>query len=185
MGSSWTIQIVVLAGVALIIMFIYNRLISLKNMAHNALSNIDVQLKKRYDLIPALVDAVRGYMDHEQELLEKITHLRSRAQNGNLSDEQSVDINNQLSRALGNLLVNVEAYPELKASDNFMHLQRSLAEVEEQLSASRRSFNMSVTKLNTAIETFPTNMVAKLFSFKKQSLFEATANERQTVDVEL
>lgn len=185
MGSSWMFQMLVLGGVVLIIILIYNRLVSLKNKAHNALSNIDVQLKKRYDLIPALVDAVKGYMDHEQALLEKITQLRSRAQKGNLSDEQSVDINNQLSRALGNLLVNVEAYPELKASDNFMHLQRSLAEVEEQLSASRRSFNMSVTKLNTAIETFPSNMIAKLFSFKKQSLFEATANERQTVDVQV
>ena len=185
MNGSSLLYAIVLGGILLSVLFIYNRLISLKNMAHNALSNIDVQLKKRYDLIPSLVQAVKGYMDHEKDLLEKITSLRARAQNGNLSDEQSVDINNQLSQALGNLLVNVEAYPELKASDNFLHLQRSLAEVEEQLSASRRSFNMSVTKLNTALETFPSNLVGKLFSFRKQSLFEATANERQTVNVEL
>ncbi|NBC24324.1 MAG: LemA family protein [Bacteroidetes bacterium] len=185
MNGSSLLYAIVLGGILLSVLFIYNRLISLKNMAHNALSNIDVQLKKRYDLIPSLVRAVKGYMDHEKDLLEKITSLRARAQSGNLSDEQSVDINNQLSQALGNLLVNVEAYPELKASDNFLHLQRSLAEVEEQLSASRRSFNMSVTKLNTALETFPSNLVGKLFSFRKQSLFEATANERQTVNVEL
>lgn len=185
MNGSLLVLAILLGVILLSVLIIYNRLISLKNMAHNALSNIDVQLKKRYDLIPSLVQTVKGYMDHEKDLLEKITSLRARAQSGNLSDEQSVDINNQLSRALGNLLVNVEAYPDLKASDNFLHLQRSLAEVEEQLSASRRSFNMSVTKLNTSLEKFPSNLVGKLFGFKKQSLFEATASERNTVNVEL
>ncbi len=177
--------ILILFILAIGIMIVYNKFVSLKNKAHNALSNIDVQLKKRYDLIPALVDTVKGYMDHERALFEHITVLRSRAQKGNLSDEESVDINNQLSRALGKLLVNVEAYPDLKASNNFMQLQRALTEVEEQLSASRRSYNMSVTKLNTAIESFPSNLVANIFSFKKQSLFEATASERKTVDVEI
>jgi len=183
-GNSVLITII-LAVVLLSVLFIYNRLIALKNRAHNALSNIDVQLKKRYDLIPALVSAVRGYMDHEKSLLAKITQLRARADQGNLSDEQRIDINNQLSSALGTLLVNVEAYPELKASTNFMHLQRSLAEVEEQLSASRRSYNMSVTKLNISIESFPTSLIAKMFNFNKQSLFEATANERHTVHIEM
>jgi LemA protein len=174
------------AGIlGLIVIFMYNHLVSLKNKAHNALSNIDVQLKKRYDLIPQLVDAVKGYMQHEKELLEKITALRSRAASNNLSDDQKVDINNQLSRAIGQVMVNVESYPDLKASNNFMHLQRSLTEVEEQLSASRRSFNMSVTQLNTTIEKFPSNIIANIFGFKKQQLFEATGTERHAVSLDM
>lgn len=185
MNGSLLFVSIFLFFLVMFIVVIYNRLVTLKNKAHNAISNIDVQLKKRYDLIPALVDSVKGYMTHEKALLKEITVLRSKAQQRNLSDEENVDINNQLSSALGKLLVNVEAYPDLKASDNFMHLQRSLAEVEEQLSASRRSFNMAVTKLNISIESFPSNVIASLFNFKKQSLFEATANERKTVEVDI
>ncbi len=185
MNTSILVLSIGLGVLLLIIIFMYNHLVSLKNKAHNALSNIDVQLKKRYDLIPQLVDAVKGYMEHEEEVLKKITALRSRAANNNLSDDQKVDINNQISRALGQVMVTVESYPDLKASDNFMHLQRSLTEVEEQLSASRRSFNMAVTLLNTSIEKFPSNIIANIFGFKKQQLFEATGTERHSVSLDM
>lgn len=180
--NSGIIILIVIGILFLSVIAIYNRLVSLRNMARNAFANIDVMLKKRYDLIPNLVQAAKGYMKHEQETLEKITALRAQAMAPNVSDDQKVSLNNMISKALGNIMVSVEAYPELKASDNFLHLQRSMAEIEEQLSASRRSYNMSVTEFNNKIEMFPSNIIANMFKFERKPLFEATPTEKDVVD---
>ncbi len=163
---------------------IYNQFINLRNLAKNAFSNIDVMLKKRYDLIPQLVNTAKAYMKHERATLEEITKLRNQAMAISDSENKKVQLNNQLSDAIGNLMVSVEAYPELKASKNFLHLQRSIAEVEEQLSASRRSYNMAVTQLNTKTERIPSNLIANWFGFERKPLFNATATEKKQINVD-
>lgn len=169
--------------VFLYIIITYNRFVSLTNKAHNAFSNIDVMLKKRNDLIPNLVSAVKGYMKHEQETLQSLTALRSQAMQSGISDDQKMHLNNQISKTMGGLMVSMEAYPDLKASDNVMHLQRSIIEIEEQLSASRRSYNMAVTQFNNALQMFPSNIIGKMLSYKRKTFFEATASEKKQVDV--
>lgn len=161
----------------------YNRFIMLRNMADKAFSTIDVMAKKRYDLIPNLVAAVQKYMEHERGTLTEITELRAKAMHGNLSPDQRVKLENQISAALGNIRLSVENYPELKASENFKQLQGSLNEVEEQLSASRRAFNAAVTDYNNAVQMFPSNVFALVFNFRSRTLLETPENERQNVDV--
>ncbi len=183
-----TSLIIILAALGILLIWtlsVYNSLVNLRNMAKNAFANIDVMLKKRYDLIPNLVNTVKGYMKHEKETFEQLTKLRQQAIQLETSDDAKVDLNNQISELMGNIMVSVEAYPDLKASDNFLHLQRTIAEIEEQLSASRRSYNMAVTELNTKTETIPSNLIANLFKFKRKPLFQATATERKRVEVEI
>lgn len=177
--------IILLSLVGIVVLYFiatYNRFVSLSNKAHNAFSNIDVMLKKRYDLIPNLVSAVKGYMKHEQETLEKLTALRSQAMQSDKSEEKKIDLNNKISQALGQVMVSMEAYPDLKASNNIMHLQRSLTEIEEQLSASRRSYNMTVTQYNNALQMFPSNIIGNMLSYENKTFFEATPTEKQVVD---
>lgn len=174
---------------ALVLLFfyllsIYNRFITFRNQARNAFANIDVMLKKRYDLIPSLINTVKGYMSHERAILEEITALRNTLNQGGLSEDKVVDLNNQVSQAIGSVFVAVEAYPDLKASQNFLHLQRSMAEIEEQLSASRRSFNMAATIYNTLLEKIPSNIVGKIFGFQKKCLFQATIEEKKLKDIQ-
>ena len=180
-----TILIFISAFIFLVLVGFYNRFVNYKNRARNAFSNIDVMLRKRYDLIPTLVDTVKGYMQHETTLLSEVTILRSQAQHPKISQEQKVELNNALSASIGKVLVAVEAYPDLKASSNFLHLQRSIAEMEEQLSASRRSYNMAVTQYNTLLESFPSNLVGKLFNFKRKCLFRVTYEETKAPSVQL
>ncbi|HEV7281009.1 MAG TPA: LemA family protein [Pirellulaceae bacterium] len=161
----------------------YNTLVSKRNQADNAFASMDVQLKKRYDLIPNLVATVQQYTKHESETLTKITELRAKASSPSTSSEEAVHLNNELNRAMGRLMVQVEAYPELRASENFNQLQRSLNEVEEQLSASRRAFNAAVTDYNDSVQMVPTNMVAGMFGFRPREVFEIPEKERQNVDV--
>ena len=130
----------------------YNSLVDKKNQVENAFGGMDVQLKKRYDLIPNLISSVKTYMRHESDTLTEITELRTKALSGGLSNDDKVDLDNKITSKLGGIMVAVENYPDLKASDNFIQLQRSLNEVEEQISASRRSYNASVTDLNNGIE---------------------------------
>jgi LemA protein len=174
----------ILIGVVLVwLLVVYNQFISMRNKAKNAYANIDVMLKKRFDLIPQLVQAVKGYMNYEQEVLEKIVELRNHLERHNLSEDEKVSIQNILTENMGRVFVVVENYPNLKASRQFVHLQKSLAEIEEQLSASRRSYNMSVTHFNTLLQKFPSNVVGKLFGFKKKELFLATVSEKVVQDV--
>ncbi|MCH8535398.1 MAG: LemA family protein [Flavobacteriaceae bacterium] len=185
MNNSWLIPLLILIFVLIWGLSVYNQLVNLRNLAKNAFSNIDVMLKKRYDLIPQLVQTVKAYMTYEKEILENITTLRNQAIAHDNSENQKVQINNQLSDAIGNLMLSVEAYPELKASKNFLHLQRSIAEVEEQLSASRRSYNMAITQLNTKTESIPSNLIANWFGFERKPLFKATATEKKQIDVSI
>ncbi|MFW5725947.1 MAG: LemA family protein [Bacteroidota bacterium] len=161
----------------------YNRLVRLRNMADKAFASIDAMAKKRYDLIPNLVATVSKYMEHERATLAEITEMRAKAVSGNLSDNEKVDLDNKISRAMGGIMVAVENYPDLKANQNFLQLQGSLNEVEEQLSAARRAYNAAVTDYNNACQMFPSNVFAVIFNFKTKRLFEISELERQNVNV--
>lgn len=178
-----TAPLIALGLIALFAAVAYNRFIRLRNMADKAFSTIDVMAKKRYDLIPNLVAAVQKYMEHERGTLTSITEMRARAMQGNLSPDERVKLENQITRSLGNIQVAVENYPELKASENFKQLQASLNEVEEQLSASRRAYNAAVTDYNNAVQMFPSNMFALIFRFQSRALLETPEQERQNVNV--
>lgn len=156
--------------VGMIIAGIYNNLIRKRNMVDNAFYSIDVQLKKRYDLIPSLVETVKGYMHHEKDLLTSITELRTRALGSNdLNDK--VKLANDISKGIGQLLVSVENYPDLKASQNFLHLQASLNETEEQLAASRRFYNSAVAEYHNALQQFPSSIIAKKSGMQPREYF--------------
>jgi LemA protein len=174
-------------GIVVVLLFLffllYNSLINKKNQVENAFAGIDTLLKKRYDLIPNLVATVKQYMQHEAGVLTEVTELRSKALSGGLSSDEAVDLNNKIGRALGGIMVAVENYPDLKASENFQQLQRSLNEVEEQISAARRAFNAAVTDFNNAVEMFPTNLLASMMNYRRRQLFEIPEKERQNVNV--
>jgi LemA protein len=149
----------------------YNRLVRSRQMAQEGLSGIDVQLKRRADLIPNLIESVRGYMGHERQVLEKVTDLRAKSlQAGSVAEKGQVE--GLLSRALGNLFAVAENYPDLKASQNFLELQKSLADIEEQLQLSRRYYNGAARNLNILVDSFPSNIVARMFGFTSVEYFE-------------
>jgi LemA protein len=173
----------VLLFVLLFVVLLYNSLVSKKNSVDNAFSSVDVLLKKRYDLIPNLVAAVKGYMTHEQGVLEKVTELRAKAMSPNVSADEKLEYGNMMTSFLRGIMVSVENYPQLKASENFLHLQASLTEVEEQISAARRAYNASVLSYNNAVEMLPTNFLASLMHYQKRRFFEAAAGEKEAVRV--
>jgi LemA protein len=150
---------------------IYNRLVRLKNNREQAFADIDVQLKQRHDLIPQLVDSVKGYMGHERGVLTEITDARSNAMKATTINEK-IAAEERLSNALEGLKVSVEAYPDLKASQNFMDLQNEISDIENKLAAARRFFNSATKELNVATEVFPSNIIAILFNFKRETMFE-------------
>ncbi len=174
--------IILVAAVLLVIYFIslYNRLVKYRNTRENAFADIDVQLKQRHDLIPQLVETVRGYMKHESETLLKVTAARAQAMSAKSIDEK-IDAENLLSGALNGLKVSLEAYPDLKASTNFLQLQEEISDIENKLSAVRRFFNSATKELNNAIEVFPSNIAAKLFGFKREKMFDL-GEERVTLE---
>ncbi len=181
-----TTLIVIIAAVVLfllIVISIFNSLTNKKNQVANAFGTIDVQLKNRYDLIPNLVATVQQYATHERELLSKITDLRTRALQQNVTPEDRVNLDNQISSALSGLMVAVENYPDLKASQNFIDLQRALNEVESQIAAARRAYNAAVTDYNNAIEMFPGKLMAGMMLLKTKQVFTATETERGNVNV--
>lgn len=160
---------------------LYNRLVRLRNHRENAFADIDVQLRQRNDLIPQLVSTVKGYAQHEQELLERITAARSAVMGaGNINDKIQAD--SQLTSALQGLRVQVEAYPDLKANTNFLQLQEEISDIENKLAASRRFFNGATRELNTAVESFPSNMIAGQFGFTRQPLYELGTDQRATME---
>ncbi len=150
---------------------IYNRLIALRNNRENAFADIDVQLKQRHDLIPQLINTVKGYMKHESDILIKVTEARSNALSAKNLNEKIV-AETQLSSAMQGLQIAVEAYPDLKANQNFMQLQEEISDIENKLAAARRFFNSSTKELNSYVEMFPWNIVAKIFNFKKEDMFD-------------
>ena len=177
MSVDWIVAIAAVV-VALFLIVHYNRLVRGRNGVENAFSTIDVQLKQRCDLIPKVVDAVRGYMGHERGVLEQLTALRSQASASGLPAAQRMALDGQMAGLLHGLIARVEAYPDLKASETVVMLQRSLNEVESQIAAARRTYNAAVTSYNITVETVPTNMVAGMFGFGRRALFEAAEPDR-------
>lgn len=178
-----TFIIIIIAIVVIILLLIslYNKLVKLRNNRENAFADIDVQLKQRHDLIPQLVDSVKGYMKHEEKVLTQITAARAGAMNASTIDEK-IAAENQLTTALSGLKIAVEAYPDLKASANFMQLQEEISDVENKLAAVRRFFNSATKELNNAVETFPSNIIAGMFGFKKETMFDLGVTQRQTLE---
>jgi len=166
--------------VALWAVSLYNRLIRLRNSREQAFADVDVQLKQRHDMIPQLVEAVRGYMQHERGVLTEITEARANAMQAKTINEK-ISAEQRLSTALDGLRVAVEAYPDLKASQNFLDLQNEIADIENKIAAARRFFNSATKELNTAIEIFPSNLVATLFNFKREPMFDL-GEQRTTVE---
>lgn len=163
------------------IVFIYNNLVALRNNRENAFANIDVQLKQRYDLIPQLVETVKGYAKHEKELLERVTQARTAAMSAT-SINGKIEADNALSSALAGLKVQVEAYPELKANQNFLQLQTEISDIENKLAAARRFFNSATRELNNGVQTFPGNIIAGMFGFHKETMYEIAEQDRATLD---
>ncbi|GMU95877.1 MULTISPECIES: LemA family protein [Ignavibacterium] len=166
--------IIFLAVIVLIILFfvsIYNALIRLRNQVKNAWAQIDVQLKRRHDLIPNLIETVKGYMTHERQIMENITKYRSQAMNAQTVGEKA-QAESLLSGALGQLRVQVENYPDLKANQNFLALQEELTATENKISFARQNYNDQVLMYNNKIQMFPSNIVAGMFNFKEEEFFE-------------
>jgi LemA protein len=179
------IALLIFLGILLLLMIWaiskYNLFVRLRNNRENAFADIDVQLKQRHDLIPQLVATVKGYASHEKETLDRIVSARAGAINAQSIDEKIV-AENALSSALAGLKVTVEAYPDLKANTNFMQLQEEISDIENKLAAVRRFFNSATKELNTAIEMFPANIIAGMFGFRKEMMFELGASERKTLE---
>jgi len=177
--STTTIIILVLAVVILWVIFAYNRLVALVNQAKEAWADIQVQLKRRYDLIPNLVETVKGYAGHEASIFENVTRARATAMGASSSTpETQAKAENMLTGALKTLFAVSEAYPDLKANQNFLQLQKELGDTEDKIQASRRFYNTTVMTLNTAEQSFPGNIIASTFSFKPMDLFELGDDER-------
>ena len=165
--------LLVIIGLAVVIgIFLYNNLVSLRQKHRQAFSDIDVQLKQRYDLVPQLVETVKGYAAHEKEVLENVTNARTGIDKAGDSIGQRVDAENKLAGALMNLFAVAENYPDLKASDNFQNLMDELSEIEDKIAAARRFYNSATQKLNTAIEQFPGSIIANNFGFEAEEFFE-------------
>jgi LemA protein len=177
----------ILIGIGVVIVFYvifkYNKFIRLKNQVKESFAGMDVHLKKRYDLIPNLVATVKQYATHEESTLTKLTELRSKAMSGNVSSSEKLQLEAQIGTAMKGIMIAVENYPDLKANQNFMHLQRTLNEIEEQLSASRRYYNAAVKQLNDAVMMFPGNILAGIFNIKTEAMFEIDESERKNVNV--
>lgn len=177
------IILIILLVLFIIGFLIYNGLIAARNKVKNAWSQIDVQLKKRYDLVPNLIETVKGYVKHEQLTLTKITELREQAMQAK-DIKETMKANEKMSKEIGGLLnVVVENYPDLKASQNFLMLQEELSGIENKIAYSRQFYNDTVMDYNNKIEMFPTNIFAKAFNFKKQDFLEATSKEKENVKV--
>lgn len=172
----------VVVVVALWLVGVFNSLVRSRNRVREAWSDIDVQLKRRYDLIPNLIETVKGYAAHEQGVLENVIKARSAAM-GAHSIKEHGQAENMLSGALKSLFALAEAYPQLRAVESFAKLQDELSDTENKIQASRRFYNTNVLELNTKIEQFPTNMIASLFGFRQEEFFQATEGEKEPVKV--
>lgn len=181
---SITLIILIILGAFLGYLIVtYNALASLKVRVKEAWSQIDVQLKRRADLIPNLVETVKGYASHEKEVFEKVTEARSAVLSAT-TPAQASDANNMLTQALKSVFAVAEAYPELKASENFLHLQNELSDTESKIAYSRQFYNAVVRDFNTKIVTFPSSLIASVFGFKEETFFEATEAEKANVQVD-
>ncbi|MBN3038064.1 MAG: LemA family protein [Candidatus Omnitrophica bacterium] len=177
------ILLAILVVVAVVFVGIYNRFIRLSNLTKEAWSGIDVQLKRRYDLIPKIVDTVKGYAEHEKNLLEEVTSIRSRLLQMNGAGEKG-NVENHLSHTLKSIFALAENYPDLKANQGFLELQKMISEVEDQIQMARRYYNGTVRDYNICVEAFPSNLIANLLNYKPRDFFEIEyATERKSPDV--
>lgn len=174
------ISIVALVIIAFWVISMYNSLVKLRNNRENAFADIDVQLKQRHDLIPQLVASVKGYASHEKDTLERVINARNGAMHAKTIDDKIV-AENMLSSALSGLKITLEAYPDLKANQNFLQLQEEISDLENKLSSVRRFFNSATKELNNAIQTFPSNLLASMFGFHKEIMFDL-GEQRATLE---
>ena len=178
---------IIIGVVAILLIFVFvtfNKLVSLKNMVKEAFSTMDVYLKKRWDLVPNLVECVKGYASHEQSTLEEIVKLRNTTYDS-LSNTDKVEAGEKMKMGMAKLMMLAESYPELKADKNFRELSEQLIKIEDDIANSRKYYNGTVKNYNIAILTIPNNIVAKLFGFKEEKMFEAAESEKENVKVEL
>ena len=179
----WLIILIIIAVLFIIAFSIYNSLIRSRNNVENAWSQIDVQLKKRYDLVPNLIETVKGYMKHERETLSEITQLRSQAMNATDRDLK-MKADSKMAKAVSGILnVVVESYPDLKASQNFLQLQEELSGIENKIAYSRQYYNDSIMIYNNKVQTVPTNFFAKMFNFQEKKFLETAEAEKKNVKV--
>ena len=177
---------IIIAIIVLIVIYalaLYNSFVKLNNKVKEAFSTMDVYLKKRWDLIPNIVETVKGYAKHEKDTLKEVVELRNSTYD-KMSDEEKIKTNEQLSSGINKIMALAEAYPDLKANENFKDLSKQLTKVEDDIANSRKYYN-GVVRNNNKVEMFPSNIFAGLFGYKSKAMFEASANERENVKVEL
>lgn len=178
---------IVIGIIAILLIYLlvtYNSLVKTNNIVKEAFSTMDIYLKKRWDLIPNLVEVVKGYAKHEQDIFMQITTLRTNTYD-NMTMNKKINVNEQLTQEISKIIAVSENYPELKASENFLQLSRDLSQIEDEIANSRKYYNGSVRILNTKIQMFPSNIVANMFGFKQASMFEANAEEKNNIKVDL
>ena len=178
---------IIIAIIVLIVIYtlaLYNSFVKLNNKVKEAFSTMDVYLKKRWDLIPNIVEIVKGYAKHEKDTLKEVVELRNSTYD-KMSDEEKIKTNEQLSSGINKIMALAEAYPDLKANENFKDLSKQLTKVEDDIANSRKYYNGVVRIYNNKVEMFPSNIFAGLFGYKSKAMFEASANERENVKVEL
>lgn len=180
--------IYIIIGVVVLILLYgvitYNKLVGMKNKVEESFSTMDVYLKKRWDLIPNIVETVKGYAKHEKDTLKDITELRNTSYD-KMSTNDKIDANNKLTQGLNKIMALAESYPELKASDNYKDLSTQLTKVEEDIANARKYYNGTVRNINDKIEMFPSNIIASILGFKSFKMFEANDTERENVKIEL
>ncbi len=181
---AWLVIVGIVAVIGIWFMAAYNALVTLKKRAQNAWAQIDVQLNRRHDLIPNLVNAVKGYMKYERDTLQKVVEARAKAVSSGTPREK-MEAENQLSGALGRLLAVFERYPDLKADKNVSDLMKELSETENKIAYARQFYNDIVTRYNTKLVVFPSNIVANIFHFEEMALFEAPTQAREVPNVDL
>lgn len=169
--------VVIAVIIVLWVISIYNSLVRLRNNRENAFADIDVQLKQRYDLVPQLVETVKGYAKHESTVLQNVTNARAAAMSATTIDDK-IKADNALTSALAGLKVSLEAYPDLKANQNFLQFQDEIADIENKIAAARRYFNSATRELNNAVQAFPNNLFAGMFHFQTEPMFEVPKEER-------
>ncbi len=181
----WLYIIIAVIVIILIALFVtYNSFVQLNNKVKEAFATMDVYLKKRWDLIPNIVETVKGYAKHEQDTLKEVVNLRNGVYD-QMSNDEKLKTNEQLSKGINKIMLLAESYPELKASENFKDLSKQLTKVEDDIANSRKYYNGTVRIYNNKVEMFPSNIIAKIFGFKSKNMFEANNEERENVKVEL
>ncbi len=180
--SNYIILVVVILVLCYLVVT-YNKAVGLRNYVREAFSTMDVYLKKRWDLVPNLVECVKAYAEHEKGVFAGVTDLRTRSYDS-LSQNEKLNVNEQLGAAIPKLIAVAENYPELKANENFTHLMQELSKIEEDIANARKYYNGTVRELNTFLEIFPSNIVGKVFGFKTERMFEIGSEQRENVKVD-